>query len=80
MTYSVSQGLKAAVFVGRVEQLTALNAAWERVGQGQPATVLIIAGWGRPQCHHNVLLPGVIWAHRRRPGLADRHAPAIARA
>lgn len=29
------------MLVGRVEELAALDAAWERVGQGQPATVLI---------------------------------------
>jgi len=31
----------ASVLVGRVEELAALDAAWERAGQGQPATVLI---------------------------------------
>jgi ATP/maltotriose-dependent transcriptional regulator MalT len=41
MMSSVGQGAGAAVLVGRVEELAALDAAWERVGQGQPATVLI---------------------------------------
>ena len=29
------------MLVGWAEELAALDAAWERVGQGQPATVLI---------------------------------------
>ena len=33
--------MEASVLVGRAEELAALDAAWERVGQGQPATVLI---------------------------------------
>jgi DNA-binding CsgD family transcriptional regulator len=31
----------ASVLVGRVEELAALDAAWERVGEGQSATVLV---------------------------------------
>jgi len=41
MMWSVGQGVGASVLVGRVEELAALDAAWERVGQGQPATVLV---------------------------------------
>jgi DNA-binding CsgD family transcriptional regulator len=43
----VSQGAEA--FVGRAEQLATLDAAWRKVGQGQPATVLIggEAGMGK---------------------------------
>jgi predicted ATPase len=41
MMLSVSQGVAASVLVGRAQELAALDAAWERAGQGQPATVLI---------------------------------------
>jgi predicted ATPase len=37
----VSLGAGAPVFVGRVEELAALDAAFERVRRGQPSTVLI---------------------------------------
>jgi predicted ATPase len=37
----VSQGAGAPVFVGRVEELAALDAAFERVRRGQPSAVLI---------------------------------------
>src|SRR5262249_21496225 len=39
--WSVGQGAGASVLVGRVKELAALDAAWERVGRGQPATVLV---------------------------------------
>jgi DNA-binding CsgD family transcriptional regulator/tetratricopeptide (TPR) repeat protein len=41
MMWSVGQGVGASVFVGRTKELAALDAAWERVGQGQAATVLV---------------------------------------
>jgi DNA-binding CsgD family transcriptional regulator len=37
----MSQAAEAPVFVGRAAELAALDAAWERAGQGDPATVLI---------------------------------------
>src|SRR5262249_25418115 len=41
MMWSVGQGAGASVLVGRGEELAALDPAGERVGQGQPATVLV---------------------------------------
>lgn len=37
----MTQDADASVFVGRAAELAALDAAWERAGQGRPATVLI---------------------------------------
>jgi ATP/maltotriose-dependent transcriptional regulator MalT len=37
----VGQGVAASVLVGRAEELAALDAAWERVQQGQSAAVLV---------------------------------------
>jgi DNA-binding CsgD family transcriptional regulator/tetratricopeptide (TPR) repeat protein len=41
MMESVGQDVGASVLVGRVDELAALDAARERAGQGQPATVLV---------------------------------------
>jgi DNA-binding CsgD family transcriptional regulator len=41
MMYCVGRAVAASVLVGRAEELAALEAAWERVGQRQSAAVLV---------------------------------------